>query len=225
MIKIKGLKKLYEMGEEKIHALNGVSLDIEKGDFVALIGPSGSGKSTLMNMIGALDSVDKGKVTVEDEELSKLNNSQRATYRNTKIGFIFQTFNLQGHLTAIENVEIPLIFSGTRRAIRREKSKEALDKVELGDRINHRPNELSGGQQQRVSIARALVNEPEILLADEPTGNLDSKTGLKIMDLLKRLNKEDNMTIIMVTHNEKHAKYANKALHMIDGKILKGRRK
>jgi putative ABC transport system ATP-binding protein len=221
MITIKNLTKVYTMGKEKIHALADVDLDIEKGEFVALIGPSGSGKSTLMNMIGALDYPDKGKIEVEHSQISKMNNPQRANYRNTKIGFIFQTFNLQSHLTALENVEISLVFSGTRKAIRKQKAIEALEKVGLGDRLNHRPSELSGGQQQRVSIARSIVNKPEILLADEPTGNLDTKTGNLIMKLLSSLNKEDKMTIIMVTHNEEHAKYADHVYHMIDGKIVK----
>ncbi|MFH1547596.1 MAG: ABC transporter ATP-binding protein [bacterium] len=224
MIKIKKLTKIYRMGDEKINALYDVDLNIEKGDFVALIGPSGSGKSTLMNMVGALDYPDKGKISVENDEISQMTSFQRANYRNSKVGFVFQTFNLQGHLTALENVEIPLIFAGIRRGLRRQMAKEALETVGLGDRMDHKPNELSGGQQQRVSIARAIVNKPEILLADEPTGNLDTKTGILIMDILKDLNEKEKVTVIMVTHNEQHSKYANKVYHLIDGKIVKKRK-
>jgi putative ABC transport system ATP-binding protein len=221
MITVKNLTKIYEMGKEKIHALADVDLDIDKGEFVALIGTSGSGKSTLMNVIGALDYPDSGRIEVEEDEISKMSDVQRANYRNSKVGFVFQTFNLQGHLTALENVEIPLIFSGVRRSLRKQMAIEAMEKVDLADRLSHRPSELSGGQQQRVSIARAIVNKPEILLADEPTGNLDTKTGKMIMKLLTSLNKEDKMTIIMVTHNEEHAKFADHVYHMIDGKIVK----
>ncbi|MHA1691988.1 MAG: ABC transporter ATP-binding protein [Candidatus Heimdallarchaeaceae archaeon] len=221
MIKIKNLTKTYMMGDEVIKALDKVDLEIKKGEFVALIGPSGSGKSTLMNMVGALDYPDKGSIDVEEDKISKMTGFQRASYRNSKVGFIFQTFNLQGHLTALENVEVPLIFAGIRRGLRRKMSMDAMEKVDLVDRVDHRPSELSGGQQQRVSIARALVNKPEILLADEPTGNLDSKTGTKIIKILEQLNKEDKMTIIMVTHNEKHAAFADKVYHMVDGKIVR----
>jgi len=213
------------MGGEEIRALDNVNLDIEKGELIALIGPSGSGKSTLMNMIGALDYPDKGKIHIEGDDISKMTSFQRADYRNSKVGFIFQTFNLQGHLTAIENVEIPLVFAGIRRGLRKQMAMESMEKVDLADRIKHKPSELSGGQQQRVSIARSLVNKPEILLADEPTGNIDSKTGYKIVKLLSQLNKEDKVTVIMVTHNEKHAKFADKVYHMIDGKIIKGKKK
>lgn len=220
MIQIKSLTKIYKIGDEEINALYNIGLKINKGDFVALIGPSGSGKSTLMNMIGALDYPEKGEIFVDEEKISKMTNTQRANYRNSKVGFIFQTFNLQGHLTALENVEVPLIFAGVRKGLRKQMAEEALKRVGLQDRMNHRPNQLSGGQQQRVSIARAIVNKPEIILADEPTGNLDTKTGENIMKLLKDLNKKEKVTVVMVTHNNKHAKYANKVYHIVDGKIM-----
>lgn len=224
VIKIQKLTKIYKMGGEEINALDGVSLKVGKGQFIALIGPSGSGKSTLMNMIGALDYPDKGHIVVDDDDISKMTNSSRASYRNSKVGFIFQTFNLQNHLNASENIEITLIFSGLRKGIRRTLVEDSLEKVGLTGRAKHRPSQLSGGEQQRVSIARAIVNKPEILLADEPTGNLDTKTGLKIMEILKNLNSEDKTTVIMVTHNENHAKFADKVYHMLDGKIINKRK-
>lgn len=222
MIVITNAKKVYRMGGEEIHALDDLSLTINKGDFFALVGPSGSGKSTLMNVVGALDTIDSGTVKVEGIDISRIKDSEKAKYRRNRVGFVFQTFNLQRELTALENVELPLIFEGLPSNIRRERSLQALETVQLSDRLSHRPTELSGGQQQRVAIARAIVNEPDVILADEPTGNLDSKTGLDIMKLLKHLNKEKNVTILMVTHNEEHADFADRVLHMRDGKIVNG---
>jgi putative ABC transport system ATP-binding protein len=223
MIVITDATKLYRMGGEEIRALDGLSLTIEKGDFFALVGPSGSGKSTLMNVVGALDDIDSGMVLVEGTDISKIKDSEKAAYRRNRIGFVFQTFNLQRRLTALENVELPLIFEGLPAKERKEKASMALETVQLSDRITHRPNELSGGQQQRVAIARAIVNDPDVLLADEPTGNLDSKTGLDIMKLLKELNDKKNVTVLMVTHNQEHADFADRVLHMRDGKIVNGR--
>ncbi len=209
------------MGSEKIHALDDLSIKVNDGEFLALVGPSGSGKSTLMNVIGALDTLDSGKILVDSENISKYSDMKQAKYRRSKIGFIFQTFNLQTHLTALENVELPLIFSGVKPKKRRELALAALERVGLSNRVKHRPSELSGGQQQRVAIARAIVDNPKILLADEPTGNLDSKSGEEIIKLIRDLNKKENVTVIMVTHNEEHAKYADQILHLRDGKIVK----
>ncbi len=228
MVSIKNATKIYKMGAEKIRALDDVTLDVKDGEFIALVGPSGSGKSTLMNVIGALDTLSNGEIVINDKNISKWGDAKQASYRRKYIGFIFQTFNLQRNLSALENVELPLVFDGVGRKERRAKSLEALRIVDLSDRMKHRPSQLSGGQQQRVAIARAIVNKPRILLADEPTGNLDSKTGESIMKLIKGLNKKDNVTVIMVTHNEEHAKYADRVLHMLDGKIVsekKGARK
>lgn len=222
MIKVVDATKIYRMGAEEIRALDGISLDIEKGEFVALLGPSGSGKSTLMNVIGALDVLDSGEIHVNGDDVSKLRDKPQAKYRRENIGFVFQTFNLMNHLTALENVEMPLTFSGVGRKQRREMALEALDKVDLSARIKHKPTELSGGQQQRVAIARAIVNKPKILLADEPTGNVDSVTGERIMELIKELNKEDKVTVIMVTHNEEHSGFADRVVRMRDGKFFAG---
>lgn len=219
MIKVKDATKVYKMGVDKIHALDGVNLEVAEGEFVALVGPSGSGKSTLMNVIGALDSLTSGQILVDGEDLSKKNDLDQAKYRRKRIGFIFQTFNLQNNLTALENVELPLVFEGRARKARQELARHALSIVGLSDRARHRPNELSGGQQQRVAIARAIVNNPKILLADEPTGNLDSHTGESVMKLIRDLNKRDKVTVVIVTHNEAHAKYADRVFHMSDGKI------
>lgn len=219
MIVIKEAERKYHLGDEEIHALDGLSLEIKKGEFIALVGPSGSGKSTLMHVIGALDSLDRGSVSVGGQDLSKLSDSGKAMYRRKKVGFVFQTFNLQARLTALENVELPLMLDGIPRKKRWDLALEALSKVHLSDRVRHVPSELSGGQQQRVAIARAIVNRPEILLADEPTGNLDSKSGEQIMKLLKSLNEQEQVTIVMVTHNEDHAAFAHRVLHMLDGNI------
>jgi putative ABC transport system ATP-binding protein len=220
MIKVKDALKVYKMGPSKIKALNELSIEVEQGEFVSLVGPSGSGKSTLMNVIGALDSLDSGEIIVDDEDISKYSDRKQADYRRRKVGFVFQTFNLQKQLTARENVEMPLIFGGTSPSERKQLAQQALEMVGLGKRQDHKPSELSGGEQQRVSIARAVVNDPEILLADEPTGNLDSKTGEKVMDLLKKLNKDKDVTIVMVTHNQEHAQYAQKVFSMQDGEII-----
>lgn len=219
MIEVTKALKVYQMGPSKIKALDELSFEVSDKEFVSLVGPSGSGKSTLMNVIGALDSLDKGQILVDGEDISKYSDRKQADYRRRKIGFVFQTFNLQLQLTARENVEMPLIFGGTPAGERSTLAAEALEMVGLAKRMDHTPNELSGGEQQRVSIARAIVNEPEILLADEPTGNLDSKTGEDIMQLLKELNEDKKVTVIMVTHNLEHAQYAQRVFSMRDGKI------
>jgi putative ABC transport system ATP-binding protein len=225
VIQLEHASKIYHMGEEEIRALDDLSLDIENHEFVALVGPSGSGKSTLMNVVGALDPLTDGKILVDDTDLTTLSDSEKAQYRRKHVGFIFQTFNLQNQLSALENVELPLIFEGISSKKRRSMAAEVLEKMELSDRMLHRPSELSGGQQQRVAIARAIVNSPTILLADEPTGNLDSASGEHIMSLLRNLNTEDHVTILLVTHNEHFADYASRTLHMLDGKIIHDREK
>ena len=199
LIETVDLWKTYVMGSEEIHALRGVSIQIERGEYVAIMGPSGSGKSTLMNLIGCLDTPSKGSYLLNDKQVSEMNDNELARIRNEEIGFVFQTFNLLPRATALHNVELPLVYAGVPAHTREQRAKDALERVELSSRISHRPNELSGGQRQRVAIARALVNNPSILLADEPTGNLDSKTGLEIMALFERLHKAGN-TIILVTH-------------------------
>ncbi|WP_035291613.1 ABC transporter ATP-binding protein [Clostridium sp. KNHs214] len=218
MIEIKNVSKIYKMGKEEVIALDNVSLKIESGEFVAIVGPSGSGKSTLMHLIGGLDRPTKGSIYVEDNDISKLKDKAMSKYRNEKIGFIFQAFNLENTQTALENVTMPLIFSGIGNGERKRRALKALDLVGLSDKVKHRPMEMSGGQRQRVSIARAIVNSPEIIFADEPTGNLDSKTGAAIMDLLKDLNSK-GYTIIMVTHNNEQAIEAKRVIRIKDGKI------
>lgn len=221
MIEIKNLKKYYKLGGEIVKAVDDISFNIEDGEMLSIIGPSGSGKTTLMHILGGLDAPDDGDVIVDGENLRKFSGKKLAEYRNKKVGFVFQTFNLQPHLTALENVELPLIISGVNQKKRKEMASIALEKVGLKDRMNHKPNELSGGQRQRVSIARALVNSPKIILADEPTGNLDSKTGDMILDLLKSLNKQEGVTIIIVTHDEYVARSCDKIIQIQDGKIKK----
>ena len=218
LIETVDLWKSYQMGDEQIHALRGVSIQIERGEYVAIMGPSGSGKSTLMNLIGCLDTPSKGSYLLNGRQASQMDDNELARIRNEEIGFVFQTFNLLPRATALRNVELPLVYAGIPAKDREARAKAALDKVELSSRMGHRPNELSGGQRQRVAIARALVNNPSILLADEPTGNLDSKTGIEIMGLFERLHKAGN-TIILVTHEADVAAYAYRSIHIRDGQI------
>ena len=218
VIKTEGLTKVYEMGAEQVHALRGVDVEIRKGEYVAIMGPSGSGKSTLMNLIGCLDSPSSGKYWLAGRLVSELDDDELAYIRNKEIGFVFQTFNLLPRATALHNVELPLIYNGTPAEERIEKAKNALERVDLTSRMSHKPNELSGGQRQRVAIARALVNSPSIVLADEPTGNLDSKTGAEIMALFKTLHQQGN-TIILVTHEHDIAQHAHRIIFIRDGKI------
>src|SRR6201995_3492222 len=218
LIETVDLWKSYVMGEEEIHALRGVSIQIERGEYVAIMGPSGSGKSTLMNLIGCLDTPTKGSYLLNGKQVSQMNDNELARIRNEEIGFVFQTFNLLPRATALHNVELPLVYAGVPAAERQKRAKIALERVELGARMMHRPNELSGGQRQRVAIARALVNNPSILLADEPTGNLDSKTGEEIMGLFAHLHSQGN-TIVLVTHEPDIAANAHRVIRVRDGKV------
>jgi len=219
VIRTEGLTKVYEMGAEQVHALSGVDVDIRKGEYVAIMGPSGSGKSTLMNLIGCLDSPSAGRYWLAGRLVSDLDDDELASIRNKEIGFVFQTFNLLPRATALQNVELPLIYNGTPAEERVERAKQALERVDLIPRMHHKPNELSGGQRQRVAIARALVNNPSIVLADEPTGNLDSKTGEEIMALFENLHRQGN-TIILVTHEMDIAQHAHRVIFIRDGKIF-----
>ena len=219
MIELKKVTKLYELGGEKIYALDTVSLKVDHGDFLAIMGPSGSGKSTLANIIGGLDTPDSGEVLVDDENITTMNDRQLSAYRNRKIGFIFQSFNLQPTLTAVENVSIPLLFARVSPAQRKKRSIQCLKAVGLDNRLNHKPGQLSGGQRQRVCIARALVNQPQIIIADEPTGNLDSKKGGEIVALLKTLNREQKITLIVITHDKSVSDQAREVLTMKDGRL------
>jgi putative ABC transport system ATP-binding protein len=218
LIETVDLWKTYVMGSEEIHALRGVSIQIERGEYVAIMGPSGSGKSTLMNLIGCLDTPSKGSYLLNGKQVSQMNDNELARIRNEEIGFVFQTFNLLPRATALRNVELPLVYAGVPAKDRDARARDALEKVELTSRMSHRPNELSGGQRQRVAIARALVNNPSILLADEPTGNLDSKTGVEIMGVFDRLHRAGN-TIVLVTHESDVAAYAHRAIHIRDGQV------
>lgn len=218
LISMRNIWKTYQMGNQQLHALQGVTFEVHKNEYLAIIGPSGSGKSTLMNLIGCLDSPSKGQYWINGQLVSAMSDDELATIRNKEIGFVFQTFNLLSRATALHNVELPLIYAGLRAAERHEKATAALTSVELGDRVTHRPNELSGGQRQRVAIARALVNHPSILLADEPTGALDSKTSVEIMALFEKLHEEGN-TIIMVTHEPDIAARAHRVITIRDGEI------
>lgn len=218
MIEVKNVSKVYKMGKEEVVALNNVSLKINKGDFVAIVGPSGSGKSTLMHLIGGLDSPSNGSIFINGKDISRLKDRDMSRYRNETIGFVFQSFNLENTQSALENVMMPLIFAGAGMGERRRKALEALEMVGLSDRFKHKPMEMSGGQRQRVSIARALVNSPQIIFADEPTGNLDSRTGASIMGLLKELNNK-GYTVIIVTHNMEQARLANRVISIKDGLV------
>ena len=218
MISVKELTKTYIMGPTKVHALRGVNLDIRKNEFVALMGPSGSGKSTLMNLLGCLDTPSSGEYWLNGINVSTMDDSELAEVRNKEIGFVFQTFNLLPRLTALDNVALPLVYAGISKAGRREKAMQVLDAVGLGDRVEHKPNELSGGQRQRVAIARALVNDPSIILADEPTGNLDTKTSIEIMGILENIHRLGN-TVLLVTHEPDIAEHAHRAVRLRDGMV------
>ncbi len=217
MIKMEGIKKTYKIGDIEVNALQGLGCEVMQGEMVAIMGPSGSGKSTLMNIIGCLDQQTSGIYELDGVNIGGLNDNQLAEIRNGKIGFVFQTYNLLARTTALANVELPLIYSGVNH--RRERALAALDRVGLTDRVTHKPNELSGGQQQRVSIARALINNPSIILADEPTGNLDTRTGEDIMNLFTELNQNDGITIVMVTHEREIGEYAQRIIHVRDGVV------
>ncbi|MEX0846107.1 MAG: ABC transporter ATP-binding protein [Balneolaceae bacterium] len=218
VIQITDLTKVYQMGQMEVHALAGVSFDVKENEYIAIMGPSGSGKSTLMNMIGCLDTPTSGEYILNNNKVSEMDDAELAEIRNREIGFVFQTFNLLPRTSCLANVELPLIYSGMKSAARKELAKEVLTKVGLGDRVDHKPNELSGGQRQRVAIARALVNTPSILLADEPTGNLDSKTGEEILILFEELYRQGN-TIIVVTHEQEIAEHARRIVRLRDGLI------
>ncbi len=218
IISVKELRRTYYMGSERIDALKSVSLDISKNEYVALMGPSGSGKSTLMNLLGCLDSPSGGKYYLNKTDVSSMSDNQLANIRNQEIGFVFQTFNLLPRLSALENVALPLVYAGISRTKRLEKAQEVLDAVKLGDRVHHKPNELSGGQRQRVAIARALVNDPSIILADEPTGNLDTKTSIEIMGIFEEIHQKGN-TIILVTHEPDIAEHAHRIVRLRDGLV------
>jgi len=219
LIELRDIHKTYVMGSEEVHALNGVSLDIERGEYVAIMGSSGSGKSTLMNLLGCLDTPTSGSYTLNGNPVQGLDDTALAGIRNKEIGFVFQTFNLLARTNALQNVELPLIYAGVSRSTRRDRARRALERVGLGDRMHHNPNELSGGQRQRVAVARALVNDPSILLADEPTGNLDSATSTEIMALFDELHGQGN-TVILVTHEADIAEHAWRQVHLRDGRIL-----
>jgi len=218
LIAVQDVWKTYTVGEQKVHALRGLTVNIAQGEYTALMGPSGSGKSTLMNMLGCLDTPTSGKYHLANEDVGALDDNALADIRNRRIGFVFQTFNLMPRYTALENVALPLVYAGVSKAEREARAKEVLSQVGLGDRMDHRPNELSGGQRQRVAVARALVNRPDLLLADEPTGNLDTKTSLEIMALFGEIHNAGN-TVVLVTHEEDIAKYAHRVVRLRDGVV------
>jgi putative ABC transport system ATP-binding protein len=217
-ITIAGLKRHFKMGDTVVKALDGIDLTVERGELLCLMGPSGSGKSTLLNLLGGLDSPDEGSIVVDGQEITKLDANGLAVYRQRQVGFVFQTFNLIPTMTALQNVEYPMIFAGVPHEERRKRAIRLLTALGLSDRMNHKPTELSGGQQQRVAIARGLINEPLILFGDEPTGNLDSKTGMEILDMLAKLN-EGGQTLILVTHDPRVSHYATRTIQMLDGRI------
>jgi putative ABC transport system ATP-binding protein len=219
VIELQDVTKVYQMGEVQVHALRGVSLAVEEREMLALMGPSGSGKSTMMNILGCLDQPTAGAYMIEGQDVSRINDDQLARIRNRKIGFVFQTFNLLARTTALENVMLPLIYAGMGGAQRRKRAQQALESVGLAERMSHTPNELSGGQQQRVAIARALVNDPSIILADEPTGNLDSKSGAEVMAILQWLNQYQGITVMLVTHDLHIAQHTERIIHLHDGLI------
>ena len=219
------LYKIYELGETAVHALDGVSVTIEQGEFVAIMGPSGSGKSTFMNVVGCLDQPTKGQYLLDGIDVGRLNRDELASIRNAKIGFVFQGFNLLPRTSALENVELPMLYNNVSHGERKKRSLEALKTLGLEGREHHNPNQLSGGQQQRVAIARALVNKAPLIFADEPTGNLDTKTSIEIMELLVRLNKESHITIVLVTHEPDIATYSRRIIHFLDGRVVSDERK
>ena len=220
MIKVENLRKVYKVGTEKVVALNNINLEIEKGEFCCIVGTSGSGKSTLLNQLAGLEKPTKGTVTINGEVVSKMNEKELAIFRQNNIGFIFQSYNLLPTLTAMENVAFPLIFKGVDKKIREKKAKAILKEMQMGDRMNHKPTELSGGQQQRVGIARAFVGKPAVIFADEPTGNLDSKTTEQVMDMLIDISQKNNITFVMVTHDPELAKKAKRVITIVDGDII-----
>lgn len=224
LIRLKDIKRIYDMGETQVRALRGITYSIQQGDIVAIMGPSGSGKSTLMNLIGCLDRPTEGKYFLEGEEVSTLDKNRLARIRNKKIGFVFQTFNLLARTTALENIELPLLYSNVSRKKAKELALKSLSLVGLEGRELHKTNQLSGGEQQRVAIARALVNNPSLLLADEPTGNLDTKTGGEIMEIFKNLNQEKNITVILVTHDSEVSQIAHQRIYLRDGLVEKEER-
>lgn len=223
MIQTVDLVKEFSMGSQRIFALNGVDLEIESGEFVCVMGPSGSGKSTLLNLIGGLDRPTKGQIVVEGRDLATLDENALAAYRRRGVGFVFQTFNLIPTMTALHNVAFPMIFARVPASQRKVRARELLTEMGLGDRLDHRPTELSGGEQQRVAMARALANDPEIILADEPTGNLDSRTGHEVMEVLARVNREEQRTILVVSHDPDVAAFAGRVLRLLDGRIVNGK--
>ena len=220
MIKVENLRKVYKVGAEKVVALDNINLEIEKGEFCCIVGTSGSGKSTLLNQLAGLEKPTKGTVTINGENVSKMNEKQLAVFRQNNIGFIFQSYNLLPTLTAMENVAFPLVFKGVDKKEREKKAKAILKEMQMGDRMNHKPTELSGGQQQRVGIARAFVSRPKVIFADEPTGNLDSKTTEQVMDMLMDISEKNNITFVMVTHDPELAKKAKRVITIVDGAII-----
>lgn len=221
VIEVKDLYKLYRVGDEVVRALNGVNFKIYKGEFCAIVGTSGSGKSTLLNMLAGLEKPTKGEVVISGQHMEKMNEEQLVKFRREHVGFIFQSFHLMGTLDAVENVALPLSFRGEKRSVRMEKADRMLDKVKLGKHKKHLPSQMSGGQQQRVGVARALVMEPDIIFADEPTGNLDSHTSREVMELMQEIVRDQGMTLVMVTHDSNLASYADRIFHIIDGDIVK----